>query len=91
MRRKSEIKQMELSINKINMKTIIVKISGRKEKNYPTSTFEVQFSNVTKLLVDIDKLIDETQFRKVDVSVDDLNNVLNDDDVIVLNDNYILV
>ena len=53
------------------MREASVQISGRKEPGYPTVSHTVQFSEVDDLLIKIDALIENTDWRKVDVAIQD--------------------
>jgi len=54
----------------MSTRTTGVQISGRKIPGYPTSTFKVSFDSIDDLLIKIDKLIEQTDYGKVDVAVD---------------------
>lgn len=48
-----------------------IKISGRKVPGYPTLTFGVQFGDIEDFIIKVDKLIEGTNFGKVDVYIED--------------------
>ncbi len=55
------------------MREAQVQISGRKEPGYPTVNHRVPFTTLDDLIIKIDALIEELDWRKVDVCIEDEN------------------
>ena len=73
-------------------RVIDVTISDRKSEEYTTLLFKVEFENVSDLIETIDGLIEtETDFRKADVSVDDFNKELTNEEIDHLESEFIFV
>lgn len=73
-------------------RVIDVTISDRKSEEYTTLLFKVEFENVSDLIKTIDGLIEtETDFRKADVSVDDFNKELTNEEIDHLESEFIFV
>jgi hypothetical protein len=49
----------------------LVTIHGRKEEGYPGHSFHFIFKSVEELITKIDKKIEDLDYRKVDVYVED--------------------
>ena len=58
------------------MRKLHVTIYNRKNPGYPGYTFEVEFDSVHELIDKVDELIEQVDFRKVDVVVNDENDQL---------------
>lgn len=73
-------------------RTVDIQISGRKEPGYPTLSFSINFTTAQDLVEKIDNIIEtETDFGKVDVSIDDYDEVLNESEIDFLGKNWIYV
>jgi hypothetical protein len=67
-----------------------VTICGRKEPGYPQIKTEIDFKGIEDLIIQIDKAIEETDYRKVDVYIEK-NSDLTDDEVERLEKENIMV
>ena len=67
-----------------------VTICGRKEPGYPQIKTEVEFDTIDNLIIKIDKAIEETDFRKVDVYIEN-NSDLTDEEIERLENEHIMI
>lgn len=70
------------------MKNANVTIYGRKIKGYPSMSFNLKFNSIEELLKKIDKAINETEYGKVDVYVED-EDQFSYDDIKTLESEYV--
>ena len=73
------------------MRKVEIKISGRKIEGYPTVSRMIEFESLEDFMKKADAAIEETNFGKVDCSVDNFDNVFNEAEVDELEKNWFFV
>ncbi len=73
------------------MRKVEIKISGRKIEGYPTVSRMIEFESLEDFMKKADAAIEDTNFGKVDCSVDNFDNVFNEAEVDELEKNWFFV
>jgi len=73
------------------MRSVDIKISGRKIQGYPTVTRTLNFETVDEFIKKADAAIDDTDFGKVDCYVDNFDKIFDAAEVKILEENWFII
>ena len=73
------------------MRSVDIKISGRKIEGYPTVTRTLNFETVDEFIKKADAVIEETNFGKGDCYVDNFDKIFDAAEVKILEENWFII